>query len=353
MSTEQSQQISLRDVLNSLLGQADKSIPNEYINKMYAQIHPGMMIEAIEEAKTIVKSENERRTAKKQVETANVFVTFGGESLSQNFYTGVIATLLWLPKYIQEVGDKLKLSPLEVDTCLKILKEAKLPQVHDIKIEKINDNEVTIVPSRVNHYSAFLSSIVSWLNTGITDFTVEGKMKTNMEMSKCISARALDTFPSVPFGCYHVGSCQTSDIFTLAERIGKSFDWTKFMSTECYMINEPKFVVTTGNAPIVSIAGHPLTDTFIAEVKDGDAKWVGLFIETEEFAAICAKEGLNPTMIKKYIISNTLETHKEELEKKNEIAVFLEKNKIVKQAFELRQQYSCLADLNEAEDYDV
>lgn len=353
MSAETTQRPSLSDVLNSLLGNIDRSIPNEYINKMYASIHPGMMIEALEDAKLIVKAENERKSAKKTLEPANVFITLGGESLTQNFYTGVIATLLWLPEYIQEVAEKLKLPSMEVDTCLKILREAKLPRIHDVRVEKICDNDVTIIPSRVNHYSAFLASIVSWMNMGISAYSVEGKMKSNGEMAKCLSARALDTFPSVPFGCYYVGTCQTSDICGLAERIGKSFDWTKYMSTECYMINEPKFVTTTGNAPIVSISGHPLVDTFIAEVKDGDAKWVGLFVETEEFASLCAKEGLNPTMIKKYIINNTLETHKEELEKKNDIAVFLEKNKIVKQAFEFRQQYSCFATEEQTDEYDV
>ncbi len=348
-----STQPTLRDLLNSLLGNIDKSIPNDYINNMYASIHPGMMIEALEDAKLLVKSENERKTAKKQVEPANVFITLGGESLTQNFYTGVIATLLWLPEYIQEVADKLKLPSMEVDTCLKILREAKLPRIHDIRVEKICDNDVTIVPSRVNHYSAFLSSIVSWMNTGINAYSVEGKMKSNGEMAKCLSARALDSFPSVPFGCYYVGTCQTSDICALAEKLGKSFDWTKYMSTECYMINEPKFVTTTGNAPIVSISGHPLVDTFVAEVKDGDAKWVGLFVETEEFASLCAKEGLSVASIKKYIINNTLETHKEELEKKNDIAIFLEKNHIVKQALQFRQQYSCLATEEDAEKYDI
>jgi hypothetical protein len=347
------QQTTIQDILNACLGKVYPANPVEYFDKMYAPINPGMMFEAIEDAKILVKSENERKSSKKQIETANVFVTLGGETLNQSFYTGVIATLLWLPKYILEVSDRLKLSQIEVDNCLKILKEAKIPQIHDVREEVINDNKITIIPSNVRHYSAFLASIVSWLNTGVTDFKVKGPMRTNGELSKYLSSLALESFPSVPFGCYYVGSCQTSDIYGLSEKLGKSFDWTKYMTEECYMLNEPKFVVTTDNAPVVSIAGHPLTDTFVAEIKDGDAKWIGLFIETEEFSSLCAKEGLNTTMIKKYIIDNTLVDHKDKLEKKDPIALFLEKNKIVKQCFELRHKFSCMQQMNETEEYDV
>lgn len=352
MSISGNQELTFQELLGAYLGKIYPINPVEYFDKIYASINPGMMIEAIQEAKTIVEAENNKKA--KKGEQANVFVTLGGENLTQNFYTGVISTLIWLPNYIKEVSEKLQLSSHETDICLKMLKECKLPQIHDVYNTTVNNVNVTVNPSNTRHYAAFLSSIISWMNSGVTDFQVKGSMKTNGELCKYLSALAVDSFPSVPFASYYIGSCKTNDIFALSEKIGKSFDWTKYMTTDCYMLNEPKFVVTTDNAPIVSIAGHPLTDTFIAEIKDGDAKWVGLFIETEEFAALCAKEGLSTTMIKKYIINNTLQQHKDNLEKKDEIALFLEKNKIVKQCFDLRQKFSCLENQNnEDEAYDV
>lgn len=331
--------INMEELLNAYVSRIPDENPLEYVEKMYSSIHPGMIIEALEEAKRVVNVENSK--SKKAKEEAEVYLTLGGESLTRNFYTGVISTLLWLPRYLSSVANNLGIDKRDLETTLNVLNKAQLPKVHDIQEEVIGGNKIEIKPSGVRHYSAFLSSIVSWLNSGVTDFKITGTMKTNIELARYLSAVALESFPSVPFAAYHVGTCKTNDIYELSEKIGKSFDFNKFMSPECFAINEPKFVTTTANAPIVSIVGHPLTDTFIAEVKDANTvKWVGLFIENEEFSKLCVQNGLTPEMIKKYIIDTLPEQHTDKLEKKDPVAMFIENQNIAKQCFELRHKFS-------------
>ena len=348
------QELNMKDVLNAYVSRVSTENPLQYVNEMYKSIHPGAIRTAVEEARNLVEAESKTTLKKrsKDLEQAEVYLTLGGESMTESFYTGVIATLLWIPKYIKECANRCGVNETDANKCVEVMKKCQLPQVHDVHESVINGTKISVEPANVRFYSAFLSAIVSWCNNGVSDFKIQGNMKTNYELSRYLAASALNSFPSVPFGCYHIGSCQTDDIFKLSEKIGSSFDFTKYMTDLCYQLNSPKFVVTTPNAPIVSIVGHPLTETFVAEIKDGNAKWLGLFIESDEFARVAAQNGLTINQIKTYIIGHTLKQHDEELIKKNPVAMFIDKNKITKECFELRHKFiETGADKNE--DYDL
>ena len=335
--------IKINDALNFLVSNMSTENPLDYFDKIYSSINPIMMMNAVEAAKELVKNENDVSKGKlkgKNKEEANVFITLGGESLTQNLYTGVIGTLLWLPQYITEVAKKNGVDDHSLEICLNVLNKCSLPKVHDVKESVIDNQKVQIKPSSIKHYTAFLSSILSWLNNGVTDCTVSGVMKTNYELSKYLSSVAINSFPSVPFGVYYIGTCKTNDLTKLAEDLGKSFDWTKYMSNESYIINEPKFVVTTNNAPIVSVVGHPLTETFAVKTEDGESKWLGLFVETEEFAKLCAQSGITVNQLKKYIITTSEQEHLNNLEKHDPIAEFINKQKITNEIFKLRHKFS-------------
>lgn len=347
------QEVNLQDVLNACLQKIPQENPVEYFDKMYASINPIAIMSAVDEAKILIKSESDKNKKSQSVENANVYLTLGGESLTQSFYTGVIAALMWLPQYIQESAQRFNVPQSSINTCLSVLNQCALPKIHDVKEEVINGTKVKVEPSNVRYYSAFLSSIVSWLNNGVTNFKVDGIMKTNMEMCRYLSSVALSSFPSVPFAAYYIGKCKTSNIFDFTQKIGKMFDFREYMTDECYTLNQPQFVVTTENAPIVSIVGHPLTETFIAEHKDnGDSKWLGLFVETEEFEKLCVENGLTTNKIKEYIISNTMESHLENLAKKDSVAMFIDSQKLTKEIFKLRQKFSSVC-IDKNENYDV
>jgi hypothetical protein len=343
---------TIAEYLCGLVSQIPDENPLEYFDKIYANIHPIMMSEAIKQAKTLIKAEESKSKKSQNADEVDVYLTLGGENLNKSFYTGVIATLLWLPEYLKQSVSKFGVSKIDADTCQKVLNACHLPVVHDVSEEVINGIKVQVEPSSVRHYSAFLASIISWCNSGITDFTVKGKQRSNMELARYLSSAALNTFPSIPFAAYHIGTVKSEAPFELAEKMGKSMKWTDYMSDENYQLNEPKFVCTVHDAPIVSIPGHPLTDTFVAEVRDGNAKWLGIFVENEEFVKLCAKEGLTTDEIKKYIIEHTLDEHRTLLAKHHPVAVFLEKQKMIKEAFKLKEKFSC-ANVPKDDKYDM
>jgi hypothetical protein len=343
--------IKIKELLNAMVLNSSTENPVDYFDRIYESINPIMMLNALQEAKDLINNENAVNSKlKKPKENAEVFITLGGESMTQNLYTGIIAALLWLPKYLRDAASKYDIDEHSLDICLSVLNKCALPKIHDIKEEVIKGEKVEIKPSNVRHYTAFLAAIVSWLNDGVNMFKVNGIMKTNLELVRYLSAAAIGSFPAVPFGCYHVGTCKTTDITKLTENLGKSFDWLKYMTDESYIINEPKFVVTTDNAPVVSIVGHPLTETFAVKTEDGISKWLGIFVETEEFNKMCAQAGFTTDQLKKYIITTSPAEHETRLKQHDPIAVFINKQKMTNEIFKLRHKFSSVK-LDEDDEY--
>ena len=345
--------IKIKELLNAMVLNSSTENPIDYFDKIYESINPIMMLNALQQAKDLVANENATSAKiKKPKENAEVFITLGGESMTQNLYTGIIAALLWLPNYLRDAASKYDVDDHSLDICLSVLNKCALPKIHDIKEEVIKGEKVEIKPSNVRHYTAFLAAIVSWLNDGVNMFKVNGIMKTNLELVRYLSAAAVGSFPAVPFGCYHVGTCKTTDITKLAENLGKSFKWLDYMTDESYAINEPKFVITTDNAPVVSIVGHPLTETFAVKTEDGISKWLGIFVETEEFNKLCAQSGFTTDQLKKYIITTSPEEHENKLNQHDPIATFINKQKMTNEIFKLRHKFSSVK-LDQGTDYDV
>lgn len=343
--------VNIKNLLNALVAQSSDENPLDYFDKIYSSVNPIMIINAIESARELVRSESAKN--KKAKDVAEVYVTLGGESLNQSLYTGIIGTLLWLPNYITDAAKQLGIDDRSIEICKSVLDRCSLPKVHDVQELTVDNQKIQIKPSSIKHYTAFLTSIVSWLNSGVSSFKINGVMKTNYELAKYLSSVALESFPSIPFGCYYVGSCKTTDTMKLTEKLGKAFNWLDYMTKESYVINEPKFVVTTDNAPVVGIIGHPLTETFAVQTEDGVSKWLGLFVETEEFSNLCAQHGITINELKKYIIVNTPEMHKANLQNKDNIAVFIENQKMTNEIFKLRHQFSSVDTSCLDENYDV
>lgn len=348
------------DLLNCIISSTEVDNPLECLDEMYCSINPCMMIKAVETGRQVLdnfnartEKQNKNKVPTEELENVDVYITLGGDSLNQSFYNGMIATLLWLPTYLKTIQLRLGISEKDLNTTLEVFKQARLPQVHDVKEEMVNGTKVVINPSSTRHYSAFLTSIVSWLSDGVTNITQQKRLKTNLELTRYLANCATRSFPSVPFASYHVGKTKStrSNMFALSEQLGKSMNWTDYMTPESYKLNEPKFVVTSENSPVVGIVGHPLTETFIAEVKQGKVNWLGLFVESEEFGKICAQEGLTSDMIKKYIINTSPSQHFENCNKKHPVALFIEKNSLTKQCFDWRHQLSSVSKQEDEEDY--
>ena len=323
--------------LQGLLSSITTENPLDYFNDMYKSINPHYITVAKEEAKKVLKSE-----AKKGDKQVNVYLTLGGDSINKFLMEGIIAALLWLPYYIEDVADVFKLSREDIETTKKVLSSIALPKVFDaIDIDNSNEKQTS---SNCRHYASFLITIIRWLTTGITSFKQTGdEGRTNLELVRYLTATALNTFPAIPYCAYFLGQTKTTDMAKLAEKLAKSVDFREFMTSESYQINSPKFVVQTPDAPLVGISGHPLGELYVGMLDDTTKKteWFGVFVKSEQFEQLCTENGLTVNEVHEYIMGISKEQHKQILrDSKNErykIANFIEKqgNELIKTGFDL------------------
>ena len=340
-----------QDILNLSFGQLLQAklheIPNEdptkYFQYMYSTIHPGMMTLAVKDAKRTLMREN-----KKSGKNVNVYLTLGSDGMTESLYTGAIASLLWLQEYIDIAKTSFGCSSAEVETTKKVLRKIGLPYSLDASVdEKTGELKAS---SSCRHYASFLGSLVQWLTTGVTAFKVQGKMKSNMELSRFLSSLALNSFPSIPFTAYYIGSIKTEDPMELSAKMSRVIDFNKFMTPESLELNQPKFIVQNENTPLVGISGHPLANIIYGQENNGNVEWFGLFQESEEFNKICIKAGVSVSDVKKYIYQTSWKEHQRNISEGNKIALFIQSQNFVKEVFEMRHQEYGI-DKNEEDDY--
>lgn len=322
--------LSFAQILQAKLHEIPNENPNDYLKYMYSTIHPGMIQLAVRDSKKFLLKEN-----KKNGKPVNVYLTLGSDGMSESLYTGALASLLWLQEYIDIAKTSFNCSAQEIEITKKVLRTIGLPHPSDAKVDAAN----VIQPvSSCRHYASFLGSFVQWLTSGVTSFRVQGAMKTNMELSRFLTQTALNSFPSIPFTAYYIGSIKTDDIMELTEKISRIIDFSKFMTDESIELNQPKFVVQTGDAPLIGITGHPLANMVYGQESNGNVEWFGLFQESEEFNKICVKNGISAKDVKKYIYQTNWTEHQKKLAEGNKIATFVQNQNIIKEVFELRQK---------------
>ena len=340
-----------QDILNLSFGQLLQAklheIPNEdpikYFQYMYSTIHPGMISLAVKDAKRALVREN-----KKSGKNVNVYLTLGSDGMTESLYTGAIASLLWLQEYIDIAKTSFGCTAAEVETTKKVLRKIGLPYSLDATVDE-NTGELK-ASSSCRHYASFLGSLVQWLTTGVTAFKVQGKMKSNMELSRFLSSLALNSFPSIPFTAYYIGSIKTDDPMDLSARMSRVIDFNKFMTPESLELNQPKFIVQNENTPLVGISGHPLANIIYGQENNGNVEWFGLFQDSEEFNKICIKAGVSVTDVKKYIYQTSWKEHQRKISEGNKVALFIQSQNFIKEVFELRHQEYGI-DKNNEDDY--
>lgn len=321
--------------LAQLFQEALATIPNEdpveYFNNMYKSISPVMIQEAVRQARAELS-----RESKKNGQLANVFLTLGADSLTQSMYNGVIGTLLWIQDYIDMAGEKLGVSRNDLEITKRTLRALKLPQAFDAKFnESTNTLEAS---SSCRHYAMFLSSFVSWCTTGCTKVVCKDRLRTNLELTRYLTALALGSFPSIPFTAYHIGSAKVPDLMELAEKLARVVDFTQYMTPESITLNQPQFVVQNESAPLVGISGHPLANTVLGQESNGNVEWYGLFQESEEFAKICQRAGVTAKDVKKYMYTVGETQHQRNLERGDKVAKFIESQQLTKEIYAMRNK---------------
>lgn len=284
---------------------------------------------------------------KKNGKPVNVYLTLGSDGNTRSLYTGAIGTLLWLFDYIDVAGKSFGVSKTEIETTKKVLRAIKLPQAFDAKFNETEDKFEE--SSSCRHYASFLASLVAWFTNGTSLVTCKDKLRSNMELTRFLTGLALNSFPSIPFTAYFIGTIKTNDMMELAEKMSRVVDFNKYMTPESITLNQPKFVVQNECAPLVGISGHPLANTVLGQENNGNIEWFGLFQESDEFAKICQKAGVTVKDVKKYMYQTTETEHARNLEKGDKLAQFIQNQHFTKELFELRHK---AYGLNDDEDDD-
>lgn len=324
-------ELSIEQKLMQIISSVPNEDPVEYFNSMYKTISPVLVQEAVRTAKRELQKEN-----KKNGKMVNVYLTLGSDGNTRSLYTGAIGTLLWLIDYLEIAGNAFGVSQADIDTTKKVLRAIKLPCVFDAKFNESEDKFEE--SSSCRHYASFLASLVAWFTNGTSLVTCKDKLKTNMELTRFLTGMALNSFPSIPFTAYYIGSIKTNDMMELAERMSTIVDFNKYMTPESITLNQPKFVVQNESAPLVGISGHPLANTILGQENNGNVEWFGLFQESEEFSKICQKAGVTAKDVKKYMYQTTKAEHAKNLERGDKIAQFIQTQHFTKELFELRHK---------------
>ena len=356
-----------------------------FIKYMYSSIHPGMIQLAVKDAKLALTKE-----AKKGGKPVNVYLTMGAEGMDDSFYTGAVSALLWLQDYIDIAKSSFDCTQTDVDTVKKVLRKIGLPHVSDVRVEvkpdpkgeskeskgeskasdskdEPSDNKGTpkdskgesndsnskdskaadskpeptsqlVATTTCRHYASFLGSLVQWASTGVTSTVIQGRMRSNLELSRFLSKLALNSFPSIPFTAFYIGSVKTGDMMDFAERMSRVVDFNKYMTPESITLNQPKFVVQTDNAPLVGITGHPLSNMIYGQENNGHTEWFGLFMDNPEFSNLCIKNGVSVKDVKKYIYMTSWKEHQSKVASGDRLALFIQNQNIIKDVFEMRHK---------------
>ena len=332
---KQSHQYDLQHYLNSLISTVSNENPLNYFNSMYKSINPMAIDLAVSQAEKVIQQQNKKNGSK----VANVFMNIGSDSINTSFLQGVIAALLWIQSYIQDIMEPMKLSRDEVNTCLKVLKQCNLPTVFDAYDTEIDGKTTKVESSSCRHFALFLTSITQWCYGGVSQFKNTGEPRSNIDMVRFLTATALNSFPSIPFTSYFIGQCKTNDYARLAEQLTKEFNWTDYMSKESYSINQPRFQVVSEHSPLVGCCSNPLAMLLVGETTNNKTTWLSVFCEGEEFSRLCLENSLTMNEVKEYVLKTSKQEHQKNLSKDDRIAKFVDKNKIISQGFQLLHRF--------------
>lgn len=334
--------INIAEVLNSIIMGLAPQDPLEHLEDMYAGVNPSFIQTAVETGKERLQKLNN----KKGTNEANVYFTLGQENATRSRLSGFIGGLLWMEDYVRSKGDQMGVTEAERQTFTNVLRKMGTPQIMD-----------TLIPEGVKYtvrtYDAVLSNYLLWLARGSLANTSGSKVtRSNKEVCDLITASAMASYPAVPFTAYYLGTIKTSDsVLTLAEQMYKDARFDGFITDEFARVNEPKFVVTTSNAPIINMVNHPLSVlTYgMTDANKQNISWFSAFSASKEFGQLCAQNNTSPKAVAKYMITTSAEQHRRNVQAGDPVAVFIHKQKITEEIFESLRRSTGLLELAKEE----
>lgn len=334
MSEEQTTQHKEMSYADYALAQAMSVSPEnplKYLDLSYKTINPEALKVAITDAKKSVAT-----ISKKSGSPYDIFFTIGNNQNQRKLFEGLIGAMLYITDFIDLVAEKKGLEKTAVDTCKKVLRAIDLP----LKIDS---------GTSCRRYSLLMQSFLNWMSSGNRDVATK-TVKSNAEVVNFLTSTAMESFPAIPYASCYLGTVKSNDSqMKVTENVANIIDMEKYMSKTSIMLNEPKIVVVPSGNFLCSSIGHPLGSVFVGENNNGNIQWLGLFSSGDEFSRLCLEAGLSHKEVMEYLMSTTLEKHKQNLSKKNPIATFVENQQLMKQSLELRNKMYRPEEINEDE----
>lgn len=324
--------IPLELVLNDIIAQIPNEDPLKYADIMYESINPALISWITMNARDFIR-DNKALNDKKGTKEANIYFTMGVPAANKSLFLGFIASFLWLSEYVQAKGRDFHVTEQEEKTFNAVMRKMGIPCLRDIFFPD---------PTQVRNYStknyaACLSNFAVWLaRSSLANKESALHTRSNKEVCELLTTSALGTWPAVPFTAYYLGTVKTTkSIPDLAEICSKNVQFKKYLSDDFMKINNPTFLVTTSNAPVVDMVGHPLSVlTYgLSDPLSKGVEWFAGFSETEEFDKLCMKYGITPKDVKKYMITTGEETYNNDLERGHPIAKFIDGQNLTKALF--------------------
>ena len=334
--------INIAEVLNSIIMGLAPQDPLEHLENMYDGVSPMFIQNAVESVRERLAKLNN----KKGTNEANVYFTLGQENATRSRLSGFVGGLLWLEDYVRSKGDQMGVTEAEAQTFTNVLRKMGTPQIMDALIPE--GTKYT-----VRTYDAVIANYLLWLARGsVANTTGAHVTRSNKEVCDLITAGAMASYPAVPFTAYYLGTIKTNDsVLTLAEQMYKGAKFEGLISDEFSRVNEPKFVVTTSNAPIVNMVNHPLSVlTYgMSDPNSRNVNWFSAFSNSKEFSKLCAQNNTSPQAVARYMITNSPEQHRKNIQAGDPIAVFINNQKLTESIFEALKKSSGLLELAKAE----
>lgn len=323
----------LAEIINRIIREIPIEDPLKYLDNMYASVNPAFISYAVQDGKDKLQRLNNRNGKNE----CSVYFTLGSANHNRDLITGFFGALLWLEEYIVTKAETNHVSKAEVETFRKIMRCMALPQISDTTNPSGRNFYVANWAACMSHFSMWLSRASMANAPGATH------TRNNLEVCKMLTSSAFGSYPAIPFTAYYLGTIKTNDdLFTVSEKMRGDTSFMKYITEDFSRINEPKFVAMTPNAPIVDTVGHPLC-MMTYGVKDGsNIEWLAGFTTSKEFENVCAQNDIDDKAVKKYILSTSLEHHKENLKKEHKIAKFINDQKIIENAYKLLHERSGL-----------
>lgn len=317
----------LVQVLNSIIAGIPPDNPLQYLDTLYAGVNPAFIETAVEEGKKKTAALNNKKGANEM----NVYFTLGRESANRARISGFFSAILWMENYVRNKGDENGVTPQEMQTFTSVLRKMHLPQIVD-----------TLIPAgkvyTIRSYAACLAHYLLWLDKPSAANTAGADVsRSNKEVCDLITSSTLDSYPTIPFTAYYLGSIKSNDdVLTLSEKLYKDMKFDKYITDDFAKANEPKFIVTSADAPLVSVVLHPLCFSTVGMPDNNtrSVQWFSSFTSNAQFDEICAKNNVTSKAVAKYMLQTSLEKHEKNLQAGQPIAKFINDMKIMGNIYE-------------------